>query len=249
MKKVMIVDDDSVSRTLLARVMKPYAKDFEVLTAENGKEAANLMTRKTIDLIVSDLEMPEMDGFELLQYIHQNYPGTPVFIMTAFGSDEIKKRTTDLGALKYFEKPLNMDILTDSIYEQLNSRADGKLSGIGLASLLQLLEMEKNTCTLTISSDGKSGTMYLQTGELIDAATDKLKGLKAALELISWDKIQIGIEGICRKRQKEIKQPLMTILMEGLKIKDEKETVKRGSKPALRPLTDFSSKRSARQLK
>ncbi len=249
MKKVMIVDDDAVSRGLLSRVMKPYAKDFEIYTAENGKEAANLMTQETIDLIISDLEMPEMDGYQLLQYIDQNYPGTPVFIMTAFGTETTREKVESLGALKYFEKPLNMDILTDAIYEQLNSGAEGSISGISLASFLQLMEMEKKTCTVKVRSKEKIGTMYFRAGELINAATDHLQGEKAAYELMTWDKIQIEVEGICRKKDKNIKQPLMNILMEGLKKKDEKESEKKEAKPALRPLTDFSSKRNKRQLK
>ncbi len=249
MKKVLIVDDDAVSRGLLSRVMKPYAKDFEILTAQNGQEAADMMTRQTIDLIISDLEMPEMDGFQLLQYIDQNYPGTPVFIMTAFGAENTKKKVKTMGGLKYFEKPLNMDILTDAIYEQLNSGAEGQISGISLASFLQLLEMEKKTCTIKVHSQDKTGDMYFKSGELINAVTDDLKGDDAACELMTWDKIQIEVEGICRKRDQNIKQPLMNILMEGLKIKDEKESEKKESKPALRPLTDFSSKRNKRQLK
>ncbi|MFP4040714.1 MAG: response regulator [Desulfosudaceae bacterium] len=249
MKKVLIVDDDSVSRGLLSRVMKPYAEDFEILTAQNGEEAANMMTEQKIDLIISDMEMPVMNGLQLLQYIDKNYPGTPVFIMTAFGSEETRKKVYSLGAFKYFEKPLNMDVLTDAIYEQLNAGAEGQITGISLASFLQLIDMEKKTCTIKVSSGDKAGSLYFREGVMIDAGTDDLQGLEAAYELLTWDKIQISVEGICRKRQKKIKQPLMNILMEGLKIKDEKESKKKVNKPALRPLTDFSSRKDKRQLK
>ncbi len=249
MKKVLIVDDDSVSRGLLSRVMKPYAQDFEILTAQNGEEAAYKMTEQTIDLIISDLEMPVMGGFQLLEYVEKNYPGTPVFIMTAFGSEEIKKKVYAKGAFKYFEKPLNMDVLTDAIYEQLNAGAEGEISGISLASFLQLMEMEKKTCTIKVSSGEKTGNLYFRQGQLINAATSELKGLKAAYEMLTWDKILISVEGICRKREKEIKTPLMNVLMEGLKIRDEKESEKKQKTQQLRPLTDFSAKRDKRQLK
>lgn len=249
MKKVLIVDDDSVSRGLLSRVMKPYAKDFEILTAKNGEEAANMMTEAAIDLIITDLQMPVMDGFQLLEYIDQNYPGTPVFLMTAFGSSETEQKAYSLGAFKYFEKPLNMDILTDAIFEQLNSGAEGQISGISLASFLQLMEMEKKTCTLKITTQDHTGNMYFREGELINAATNELKSLQAAYEMLTWDQIIIQIEGVCRKRDKEIKQPLINILMEGMKIRDEKESEKKEAKTAVRPLTDFSSRRNTRRLK
>ena len=115
MKKVLIVDDDAVSRGLLSRVMKPYAMDFEIMTAQNGEEAAYLMTEHTIDLIISDLEMPAMDGFQLLEYIDKNYPGTPVFIMTAFDSKEIEERVLSLGASDFITKPFDLPMLVDEI--------------------------------------------------------------------------------------------------------------------------------------
>ncbi|MFZ5563044.1 MAG: response regulator [Thermodesulfobacteriota bacterium] len=244
MKKVLIVDDDAVSRGLLARVMKPYSSDFEVLTAKDGAEAADLMTRQAIDLIISDLQMPIMDGFQLLEYIDQNFPGTPVFLMTAFSSKETEEKAYALGAFKYFEKPLNMDVLTDAIFEQLNSGAEGAMAGISLASFLQLLEMERKTCTLKITAADKVGTMYFRDGSLINASTDQVKGLQAAFEMLSWDQIRIEVLPICRKKDRVIRQPLMNILMEGLKIKDEKD-----QKSRLRPLTDFSSRKTVRKLK
>jgi len=248
-KKVLIVDDDAVSRGLLSRVMKPYAKDFEILTAQNGEEAAYLMTEQTIDLIISDLEMPVMDGIQLLEYIDKNYPGTPVFIMTAFGSEEIEKKVLGFGAFKYLEKPLNMDNLTDAVFEQLNAGAEGEISGISLSSFLQLMEMERKTSTIKISSGKKRGNLYFREGDLINAGTGQLMGLKAALELLTWDKIVINVEGICRKRENVIKQPLMNVLMNAMQMKDEKEEKKKNVKKAMRPLTDFSSRRDKRQLK
>jgi len=244
LKKVLIVDDDSVSRGLLSRVMKPYCKSFEIITAKNGAEAADLMTTEKIDLIITDLQMPVMNGFQLLEYIDKNYPGTPVFLMTAFGSEVIEKKAYALGAYKYFEKPLNMDILTDAIFEQLNAGVEGNLTGISLPSFLQLLEMERKTCTVKVKSGDKAGTIYFRDGTMINAATDQLKGEKAAIEMLSWDQIQFEITGICRKKERVIRTPLMNILMEGLKIKDEKD-----SKSRLRPLTDFSSKKNVRKLK
>ncbi|MEW6077251.1 MAG: response regulator [Thermodesulfobacteriota bacterium] len=249
MKKVLIVDDDAVSRGLLSRVMKPYAQDFEILTAQNGEEAAYLMTEHTIDLIISDLEMPVMDGLQLLEYMDKNYPGTPVFIMTAFGSKEIEEKVMALGAFKYLEKPLNMDILTDAVFEQLNAGAEGRISGISLSSFLQLLEMEKKTATIKITSGDKTGNLYFREGNLINAATGQLMGLKAALELLTWDKIIIEVEGVCRKRDNVIKQPLMNMLMSAMQMKDEKESEKKVAKTPLRPLTDFSARRDKRQLK
>jgi hypothetical protein len=154
-----------------------------------------------------------------------------------------------MGAFKYFEKPLNMDILTDAVFEQLNAGAEGQISGISLSSFLQLMEMEKKTATIKVRSGEKTGNMYFREGALINAASEKLTGMKAALELLIWDKIIIEVEGICRKRENVIKQPLMNVLMSAMQMKDEKEEKQKNQKAPLRPLTDFSARRDKRQLK
>ena len=242
MRNVLIVDDDSVTRGLLSRVLKPHSEFFQVLTASNGREALKAIQHQKIDLVITDLQMPVMDGFELLARISEHHPEIPVFIMTAFGDSEVKNRLETFGSTKYFEKPLNIDIITECLYEELNSGAEGTLKGISLSSFLQLIEMEKKTCTLTVTSKGKSGKLYFHKGDLMTAVTGDLKNDEATSELLCWDGIVIEIENTCKKMKKEIKQPLMTILMEGLKIKDERENKDKEKRAPLRPLKSIQNK-------
>jgi YesN/AraC family two-component response regulator len=243
-KNVLIVDDDAVTRGLLSRVLKPHSADFKISTANNGKEAIDIIIADKIDLVITDIQMPEMDGLQLLSYISSNHPEIPVFVMTAFETPEIKSKINAIGSSQYFEKPLNMDTLTDCILEEINAGAEGKISGISLASFMQLVEMEKKTCTLTITFRNKQGHMYFKKGELISAVTGDLKNEKAAYEMISWDKAAIDIIEVCKKNIKEIKLPLINILMEGLKTKDEKDA-KNGVKTPLRPLKKFNQKNNS----
>jgi CheY-like chemotaxis protein len=242
MRNVLIVDDDSVTRGLLSKVLKPHSEAFTVLTAPNGMEALKTIQNQKIDLIITDLQMPVMDGFELLARLSEHHPEIPVFIMTAFGDSEVKNRLEKFGSTKYFEKPLNIDIITECIYEELDSGAEGTLKGISLSSFLQLIEMEKKTCTLTITSKDQSGNFYFHKGDLMTAESGELVHDKAAYEMLCWDGIVIEIENICKKMKKEIKQPLMTILMEGLKIRDEREHKKKVKRAPLKPLKSLQNK-------
>jgi len=242
MRSVLIVDDDSVTRGLLSRVLKPHSEVFQVLTAPDGKEALKIIQNQNIDIVITDLQMPVMDGFELLARLSEHHPEIPVFIMTAFGDIEVKNKLESFGSTKYFEKPLNIDIITECIFEELNSGAEGKLKGISLSSFLQLIEMEKKTCTLTITSKDKSGKLYFHKGDLMTATADNLVNDEATCELLCWDGIVIEIENTCKKMQKEIRQPLMTILMEGLRIKDEREHKDKQKRTPLRPLKSLQNK-------
>ena len=242
MRNVLIVDDDSVTRGLLSKVLKPHSEAFQVLTAPDGREALKIIQTQKINLVITDLQMPVMDGFELLARISEYHPEVPVFIMTAFGDSEVKSRLETFGSTKYFEKPLNIDIITECIYEELNSGAEGTLKGISLSSFLQLIEMEKKTCTLTITSKDKSGNLYFYKGDLMTAMTGDLKNDAATYELLCWDGVVIEIENTCKKKKKEIKPPLMTILMEGLKIRDEREHKDKEKRVPLRPLKSIQDK-------
>lgn len=103
---------------------------------------------------------------------------------------------------------------------------EGQIKGINLASFLQIVQMEKSTCTLNIKSGDKSGVLYIQDGELIDAETKSgILHLDAALEIIAWEKSSIELNKSLDKVERFINMPLMTLLMEGTRLKDEKNLI------------------------
>ncbi len=116
------------------------------------------------------------------------------------------------------------------------SDVGGQIHGISLDSFLQMAQMEKTTCTLTVRSDSDLGFIYLLKGELIEAETGALGSTEAAYEIISWENTVIEIENSCSKQTNNINMPLMNILMEGLKIKDDKIAARKASgEPAKAP--------------
>jgi hypothetical protein len=98
----------------------------------------------------------------------------------------------------------------------------GQLQGISLDSFLQMVQMEKTTCTLKVVSGKHKGTLYVLDGDLIAATTKTLQNMEAACAIISWDDAVIEIENTCAKSENKINRPLMHVLMEGLKLKDER---------------------------
>ncbi|MEW6076836.1 MAG: response regulator [Thermodesulfobacteriota bacterium] len=235
MKTILIVDDTKLARSFIAKKLEPFADEFSVLTAGNGQEALDLAQTVKIDLVITDIEMPVMDGFELLANLNNKYPQIPVFVMTAKGSPEIEQRIDALGSLKYFEKPMDLEALVASIRETLDSSAQGKVNGISLASFLQLVGMENKSCTLRIKSGKLIGELYCLQGQLIAAETGNLKGEEAVIEMITWDAAVIEILKFNKQKEKEIKKPLMNILMEASRRMDEKQAAKKEEKEAPKP--------------
>ena len=86
MKNVLIVDDEKSLLLSLKAGFEAYKDRVKVLTAENGKAAIGILESSRLDLIVTDLKMPVMDGLELLAYMSKNFSSIPFIVMTAFGS-------------------------------------------------------------------------------------------------------------------------------------------------------------------
>jgi hypothetical protein len=103
----------------------------------------------------------------------------------------------------------------------MNSSVGGELTGISLSSFLQMLEIEKYSCALKISSDQKTGRLFIQKGQLIAARAGDLKKEKAAYEIINWDHVKIEIEQGEKQIDKEMTASLMAILMEAMRLKDD----------------------------
>ena len=127
-----------------------------------------------------------------------------------------------MGAFHVLEKPLDFRELVDGIFAELSAVSKGYIRGITLPAFLQLVEMEKKTCTLKVMSRGRNGYLFFNEGELMNADSGTDKGEKAAYEIVGWDEAEIELSSICRERTREIESSLSHILMEAFRLKDEK---------------------------
>ena len=106
-KKILIVDDNRLSLELLKKMLSP--RDFLVISAENGKQAHVLVQEEKPDLIITDYDMPEMDGLDLIRQLksHEHTRQIPVIMLTAMDEVESEVEVLDAGADDYLTKPVN----------------------------------------------------------------------------------------------------------------------------------------------
>lgn len=97
MKKVLIVDDSEELLVPLRIGLEEYKDRFEVRTAINGEEAVNILKAEPVDVLLTDLYMPKMDGIELLVYANRHHSQMPCIVMTAFGNSDAEKILSSLG--------------------------------------------------------------------------------------------------------------------------------------------------------
>ena len=222
MKTVLIVDDETSFLLSLRDGLSLLQDRFAVVTAADGEAAVAVLQNQQIDLLVTDLRLPKMDGFELLAWVSRHQPQLPVIVMTAFSTPEIEARLAHLPTLQFMEKPLDLKTLQDGILRGLQSGPKSYIRGVSLATFLQLMRLEQKSCTLKISAAGQVGCLYIQQGELLDAVCGTLQGEAAALEIIGWDDAEIEMDGLCAPQEGAITQSLEQLLMEAFRLKDER---------------------------
>ncbi|NQT70908.1 MAG: Flp pilus assembly complex ATPase component TadA [Desulfobacteraceae bacterium] len=106
---ILVADDDQDARELIALFLKN--RGYGVTTSEDGIDALLHLGKKEFDLVLSDVDMPNLDGFKLLEMINQKGIATPVIFLTSRNSDKDEKRGLELGALDYIKKPIQKEIL------------------------------------------------------------------------------------------------------------------------------------------
>jgi two-component system, cell cycle response regulator len=119
---ILLVDDEEEILEFLERILR---NKYSILKAENGKEALNILTVEPVQLVVSDVMMPEMDGFELCRMIKSNFEFShiPVILLTAKNTIQSKVEGLELGADAYIEKPFSKEHLQAQIASLLNNRS------------------------------------------------------------------------------------------------------------------------------
>jgi YesN/AraC family two-component response regulator len=118
-KKMLIVDDEETLTYSLYQSFIISQRDYEVVTAATGEEAAEKLSNTQFDLVITDIKMPGMDGLELLSLIKSRYPTTEVIVMTAYGSQEKKEEALKKGARFYIEKPFEIKEIKQLVMELL----------------------------------------------------------------------------------------------------------------------------------
>jgi DNA-binding NtrC family response regulator len=108
-KRILVVDDEENARIALSKILA--REGYEVASAGNGYEALNYLQGKEVELIITDINMPEMNGLSFLRELSRSHPESNVIMVTAYGEVESYIEAMNLGAFEYINKPVKIDEL------------------------------------------------------------------------------------------------------------------------------------------
>ena len=125
MDKVLIVDDDPIFLDRLREELKKYVGQFELVTATNGAEALEVLGKARISVLITDLDMPQMNGLELLAHMRKHRPQIPCVVMTEPKTPDGENKADQDSIFRYIAKPFSADALFALIMEGLERLDEG----------------------------------------------------------------------------------------------------------------------------
>lgn len=231
-KKVLIVDDEEDLTWTLTRKLSKDNNEFEILAVNSGKEALEILNQIAVDMVVTDVRMPEVSGLELLQRVKQQYPFTKVVIMTAYGSSDVQKEANSRGCFQYIEKPFEINDLKQIILEGLGEKGGfkGNVSDFQLSDLIQLNCLGRLTIALKVKHGNEEGTIYFKDGNIVHAEKNGLEGEEAFYHIMGWKSGEFSVIRDVKIPGESISTGWQSLLLEGLRRADENSPLAREDK-------------------
>ncbi len=223
LKNVLIVDDEETLTWSMAKSLSRDRDKYNVLIANTGNDALEILRNHRVDLAITDIRMPDINGLDLLTAIKNNYPGTKVIIMTAYGSSDIQKEANKRGSLYYIEKPFEIADIRKLILDILWKRSgfEGKVFDLQLTDVIQLNCLGRVTAALRVSKGDDTGVIYFNDGEIVHAECDGQIGKEALFTILRWREGKFDHERGKTPPQQSISQNWEHLLIEGMRKNDE----------------------------
>jgi CheY-like chemotaxis protein len=191
-QKILILDDEHDILEIYQEILARLPSQPEIHTADNGARALALLESDNFNLLLVDLRMPQMDGFQVLAVVRRKFPSLRVVVITAAEDEQFRARAYGMGVDLYIEKPkTGKEIINfvDCIESLLERETQGGFRGVQSKTLVDIIQLEcltQASVILKITSAAGEGRVWIQKGEIIDSASGDLIGKEAFLEMLSW---------------------------------------------------------------
>ncbi|KFE66155.1 response regulator [Hyalangium minutum] len=186
MKTILVVDDDKYVRARVKSALMARRDEFSVLEASHADEAAKLVDERRVELVITDLWMPVVDGFQLLVHLMNHHPLVPVMVLSSHAPWDGLRGLGLEPQVPCLPKMINPQLLLQRVRERLRIQEQECLEGVTLFGFLQLLARERRTCMLEVGLGRRSGTIHVLAGEPVHATVAGRVGEAALLELVGW---------------------------------------------------------------
>ncbi len=226
-QKILILDDEHDILEIYQEILARLPSQPEIHTADNGARAIALLESEAFNLLLVDLRMPQMDGFQVLAIVRRKFPALRVVVMTAAEDEQFRARAYAMGIDLYMEKPkTGKEIINfvDCIESLLEREEAGGFRGVQSKTLVDIVQLEcltQSSAILKVTTAVAEGRIWVQRGEIIDASTGEYSGRDAFMEMLRWKTGNFEILPSDLPRPRTIFSSYESLLMETAQSLDE----------------------------
>lgn len=221
---ILVVDDEKVFGDTLSALLD--SQGYEVNTASSASEALSFFERNKYDLLITDINMPGIDGIDLIRQIQKFNPQQRIVVVTGFPSHESQEEAFRMGVINYLVKPFAVERFLEVVAKALQADIDKDSGIIGpveltCEDLIQMHALDRKSLVLEIRNHKDTGRIYFKKGMVVHAETKKLKGKEAFYDIQSWKTGVFKTDPLPSQVEQTINQSAEVLLLEGATLRDE----------------------------
>ncbi len=227
---ILIVDDEPGILNVLETSLRGLGA--QILMAANGRAACEIIRSQRPALIISDLNMPEMDGSQLFEWLRSqpDQASVPFVCLSSADSEAERMAAFDMGVEDYWSKPFRpMEIRhrVKRLLKRVRPPVDfqGKLAQVSLAEIVQMLEVGQRTGLLLLTRQDEEAKLYFRDGFILDVECGAVSAERAFFRLVDWTSGTFTFRSTAISREPVIKLKPQQLLMEAFRRLDEVERV------------------------
>src|SRR6266702_170033 len=226
--KILLLDDDQDFLDLYREMLSQHLSSLpDVRVASSGSRGLAMLESEPFNMLIVDLNMPKMDGLQVLSIARRKYPELRLVVLTAIREEQFRTRAYAMGVDQYWIKPESdqeVGLFMESIESLLNREASGGFRGVQSKSLVDIIQLEclsQSSTVLKITNGILEGKIWIQNGEVIDAETQDLTGESAFRKILSWKTGNFEILPAEPERNRTIFGSYQGLLLESAQALDE----------------------------
>jgi CheY-like chemotaxis protein len=190
--KILLLDDDQDLLDLYREILSQLPSHPEIFTSITGPRAIAMLEAEPFTLMVCDLNMPKMDGLQVLSIVRRKFPDLRTVVLTSVLDEQFRSRVYGLGVDLFWQKPGSGEEIKqflECVESLLGREMQEGFRGVQSKSLVDIIQLEclsQNSIVLKITNGPLTGRIWIQTGEVVHASTDELAGEAAFRRILSW---------------------------------------------------------------
>jgi CheY-like chemotaxis protein len=226
-QRILLLDDDPDLLELYREILGRLPSEPEIFTATSGARAIALLQSQSFTLLICDLNMPKMDGLQVLAIVRRKFPQLRTAVLTAVVDEQFRARAYATGVDIYFEKPSSpqeIQLFLDCVESLLGQEAQGNFRGVQSKTLVDIIQLEclsQSSSVLKVTNAATEGKLWFESGEVIDAQVGDLSGEGAFQSILAWRTGNFEILPSEANRTRTILKSTQALLLESAHALDE----------------------------